>query len=794
MLGRVAEWDCFEDYVITGGKPVPAGLHEILQGRHRGDPRFDYSLDTQGRQTRVGFLPLLDKGNRAVGELAVQKDFTCHLATSARTLFAAAALCVLIGGVLFAFFYVFLGRIEEDLASARRIAADESRSREEAQARHIEAVRTHRDQLQAVIDGIPSPLMVIDRNHRILLSNRVVRESAGGVDPARLGLTCHRVSHHRDTPCDGPDDPCPLKIAVEKKSPAQTLHEHYDSKGRAYSVEVAATPVFDEQGEVCQIVESCYDVTERTRAVKTLRLQSSALESAANAIVITDRNGRMTWVNPAFTELSGYSLEEAVDRSPNILRSGKQNEAFYRELWQTILAGRVWRGEMVNRRRDGTFFTVDTTITPVPDESGDINHFIAIQQDVTARKQTEADLEAARQAAEAASRVKSEFLANMSHEIRTPMTAILGFTETLLDTGRTRSDQAKAVETIRSNGEHLLSIINDILDLSKIEAGKMPIEQVACSLPQLLSDVKSLMQPRAAAKGLYLDVDCSESLPEEVLTDPTRLRQILINLIGNAVKFTDSGGVRLVARFVGEERPAMRFDVIDTGIGISPHQAEAIFLPFAQGDTSTARQFGGTGLGLTLSKQFAELLGGDLVLADSQPGVGSRFQFSVAARLPDNVKMIDNLRVAVCQEEAKPPAAETAPIRLSCRVLLAEDGADNQRIISYFLQKAGAEVLVAEHGRLAVDAALAAAGEGRPFDVILMDMQMPVMSGYEAAALLREENYPHPIIAVTAHAMTDDRRKCLEMGCDDYLSKPIRREELLQVVKRHTQLATATEA
>ncbi len=807
MLGHNSDWDLMGDCVTISPEPVPEGLSEIHARRCGGEKTFDYHLDTADRQTRVGFLPLVNAGGRTVGEMAVRMDVTDRQTAAGQKMFTAALACLMVGSVLFVVFYILLGRVERDLAAARRRAVDESRSREEAQAEHTEAIRAHRDRLQAVMDGIPSPLMVIGRDYKISVANRAVRELAGGIDPAEHGLTCHHVSHHRDTPCEGPNDPCPLKQAIQTGTPVRMTHVHFDAQQRESTVDITATPVFDGNGEVTQIIESCYDVTDRVRTLEAVRLQSSALESAANAIVITDRKGCITWINPAFAQLTGYPIEEATDRNPRILKSGKHDEAFYKNLWQTILAGNVWHGELINRRRNGTLFTTETTITPVLDEEGEIGHFVAVLQDVTERKRTETELENATRAAEAANRAKSDFLANMSHEIRTPMTAILGFSDMLLDTDQTEAQRSEAVETIRKNGKHLLTLINDILDLSKVEAGKMNCENIPCPPLHLLSEIETLMRDRADAKGLEFRVDCVGIIPEVIETDPTRLRQILINLVGNAIKFTDSGNVRLVAQFIGGDHPKMQFDVSDTGIGITPEQAEGLFRPFAQADSSTARQFGGTGLGLALSKQFAGMLGGSIVLADTQTGVGSRFQVTVAARLPDDTRVIDG------STEATAPIASDSPVGLKteesicpaectstegepcpcCRVLVAEDGPDNQRIMSFFIEKAGGEVTVVDNGRLAVDAALAARDEGRPFSTILMDMQMPVMDGYEATTLLRQEGYTGIIIAVTAHAMAEDRRTCLTVGCDDYVSKPIDRAELIETVQKYLPAPSETE-
>ncbi len=409
------------------------------------------------------------------------------------------------------------------------------------------------------------------------------------------------------------------------------------------------------------------------------------------------------------------------------------------------------------------------------------------------------ELEAARRDAETANLAKSEFLANMSHEIRTPMTAILGFAETLLTEGditKAPPQRIEAVRTIIRNGEHLFCLINGILDLSKIEAGKLNLECLRCSPSQLAHDVISLMQIRAEAKGFPLELKCHGNIPRTIRTDPTRLRQILINLVGNAVKFTETGGVCLEMRLdrQGGEGPIMQFEVRDTGIGMNEEQIGQLFKAFSQVDASTTRKFGGTGLGLAISKRLAEMLGGDIAVR-SEPGKGSSFRVSIATGPLDNVASVDPR--TCCKSHNTTPGGkagqETTPPRqatkkIDCRLLLAEDGPDNQRLITFMLGKAGVKVTLAENGRIAYAKAMQAVDAGEPFDVILMDMQMPVMDGYETTRKLRADGYTAAIIALTAHAMDGDREKCIEVGCDDYTSKPIDRKELLATVARYSSI------
>jgi signal transduction histidine kinase/CheY-like chemotaxis protein len=383
----------------------------------------------------------------------------------------------------------------------------------------------------------------------------------------------------------------------------------------------------------------------------------------------------------------------------------------------------------------------------------------------------------AREAADESNRFKSEFLANMSHEIRTPMTAILGYTDVLLEENWGRRSTLDALGILKRNGEHLLELINDILDLSKIEAGKLTVEPVACDPRQIVEEVATLMQPRAEAKGLCMRLELDTGLPPWIVTDPLRLRQILLNLVGNAVKFTDQGEVVMAADWAalggaGE----LTISVRDTGIGMSVANLEALFQPFRQADSSTTRRFGGTGLGLAISRRLARRLGGD-VTVDSTLGTGSIFRLTLTAAAtsgPTGEAALLEHRVAPLPDQGL----------ADCRVLLAEDGPDNQRLITLVLERAGARVTLAATGEDAARLAHYAWERDQPYDVILMDMQMPLLDGYGATRLLRAQGYPGPIIALTANAMSGDRETCLAAGCDDYATKPIDRPQLLATVRR----------
>ena len=443
-------------------------------------------------------------------------------------------------------------------------------------------------------------------------------------------------------------------------------------------------------------------------------------------------------------------------------------------------------------------------VSPILDDSGEVILVVAHIRDITEEKLAEQEtkhyaaalestnmaLEEFCEAAEAATRAKSQFLANMSHEIRTPMTAILGFAENLLAPGISESDRVDAAETIRRNGNHLLQLINDILDLSKIEAGKLMVEHIPCSPAAIVADVQSLMHDRAERKNVTFEVSLHAHVPNRIQSDPTRLRQILINLVGNAIKFTPSGVVRLAAGMTVDDgpEPMLSFEVIDTGIGMTEEQVASLFSPFSQADASTTRRFGGTGLGLAISRRLAEKLGGRITV-QSRLGQGSAFRVLVPTGLAKDLEPISGPDV-VAREKSNETVEMTSDVLASLvgrRVLVAEDAPDNQRLIRVVLEKAGVEVVTAENGRIARDMAMASLASGRPFDLVLMDVQMPQLDGHQATRQLRARGYTRPIVALTAHAMDSECKQCLDAGCDGFATKPITRAKLLTIVAEHAR-------
>jgi len=597
--------------------------------------------------------------------------------------------------------------------------------------------------------------------------------------------------------------------------------------GVLFPVEMAATIVRTDHS----VVLSAFlrDITERKRGEEALKKSEERFELAVRGSSDGLWDWNIPWdefyLSPRCTELlRDDDLDEVKTKAAWLARVHPADrdgveEALKRHFEQRspfdvecrLLSGTgepIWfriRGQAVWNSQ-GAPVRMAGSITDITQHKAAIESLLRFQGIAEAKAQIEAqaaqlaaktaELELARSAAEAANRSKSEFLANMSHEIRTPMTAILGYSDLLANPSLSADEARDGIQRIRQNGRHLLTILNDILDLSKIEAGRMTVEKIRFSVHEIITEVAALMRPRAVEKGLDLSVDWKGRIPATLESDPTKLRQILMNLIGNAIKFTERGGVRLVVGMVPSRpgaSPRISFQVIDTGIGMSAKQVSAIFRAFTQADPSMARRFGGTGLGLAISRRLAEMLGGSIAVS-SMPGKGTTFRVQIETGPLESVDMIFPVPGAELLRKDEPPPGHDvrAGAGGEClldrvRILLADDARDNRKIVSWHLRRAGAEVELAEDGGIAIEKVLSAETEGRGFDLVLMDMQMPRMDGFAATKKLREQGFSRPIIALTAHAMTGDREHCLAAGCDEYATKPIDPHELVHLIARQVR-------
>lgn len=520
---------------------------------------------------------------------------------------------------------------------------------------------------------------------------------------------------------------------------------------------------------------------QQTELDRERRRAASVFDASSDAIILTTPEGDILAVNPAFEKLNGYATTEVLGKNPRLLKSGTQDDSFYRTLWEQLSRRGHWQGEIHNRRKDGSVYTGLLTINAVRDEAGRLLHYVGANVDISARKRYETLLEeratalaVAKEAAEAASRAKSTFLANMSHELRTPMNGIMGMTTlALMETDDPRLREQ--LVTIDQTSRHLLAVINDILDISQIEAERLTLDEVDFSLADVLSKVHGLTSETAVAKGLSLQFEPTPSSVGLALRgDPLRLSQILLNLTSNAIKFTDAGHV-WVRIHIEEERAedvVLQCEVQDTGIGISVADQRRLFTAFEQADGSMTRKYGGTGLGLAITKRLVQMMSGRIGI-DSQPGKGSTFWFTV--------------RLAKARTETLPPTetlAQTAKARLKAefsgtRVLLAEDEPINRSVAAGLMRIVGLVVDIAEDGAEAVEMA-----QRNPYDLILMDVQMPRLNGLDATRAIRAmlDDDRLPIVAITANAFAEDRQRCLDAGMNDHIAKPVRAELMLETV------------
>ncbi len=498
---------------------------------------------------------------------------------------------------------------------------------------------------------------------------------------------------------------------------------------------------------------------EQAEAVQqaTIVRLSQALEQSPSGILIVNELGRIEYSNPFLCEMTGYSASDLQGRTPALLDGAPVDKARYLDVLAQLQDGRMWRGEVLRRRRDGHVYPAQVVAAPLRDVAGHITHFVSVEHDLSQEKRTLADLAQARDHAEAATRAKSAFLANMSHEIRTPMNGVIGMVSLLLDSPL-NPEQHDQAQTIRESAESLLHLIDDILDFSKVEAGKLVLASAPLSPAGVCRVCARRLEVTAQAKGLSLVLELAADVPELVLGDAQRIQQVLVNLLGNAIKFTARGQVVLRLRFAA---PTLRFEVQDEGIGIAPDAQQQLFQPFTQVDGSSTRAFGGTGLGLSISRQLVEAMGGRIGVC-SAPGQGATFWFELALPLAP---------VAAARPVAAAPAAVALAPLQGC-VLLVEDQPVNQKLALAVLSRVGVRAVLAHNGREALERL-----REQTFDLVLMDCQMPVMDGFEATERLRageagEAARTVTVLALTANVMAEDLARCRASGFDGHVPKP----------------------
>jgi PAS domain S-box-containing protein len=569
-----------------------------------------------------------------------------------------------------------------------------------------------------------------------------------------------------------------ISYAAAEKATGRNYSQDYRmlaADGRTVWVHDVVT-VVKEGSEIAVCLGVMVDMTARRKAAEESEMLAQALRTVKEAVSIADSEGRVVFVNDSFTKLYGYTRRELASAGINLVRSDKNPPHLDRLIAEETARG-GWQGELWNRDKDGNEFPISLSTSVIRGECARAAAMVGVASDISERKQTETEMQRAWHAAEAASRAKSQFLANMSHEIRTPMNGIIGFTQLSLTTGLTE-EQRDYLETVEHSAESLMQLLNDVLDAAKIEAGKMELYQAPFSLRECVESSTRTMFAGAQQKGLGLTWEISPQMPDALVGDENRIRQVLLNLVGNAIKFTDRGWVqvRVETAPAPDDAPVAHFTVCDTGPGIPLDKQEIIFERFRQADGSMTRRYGGSGLGLAISAGLVGAMGGR-IWVESEAGAGSTFHFTAPLGLAET---------ALRPRAASPCAAgECAPRS----ILVAEDNAVSQKLLTTLLRERGHEVTVAGNGSVALDLF-----DKQTFDLILMDIQMPEVDGLQVTAEIRrreEGTGKHiPIVAMTAHAMAGDRERCLESGMDGYMAKPIHPGELMALIAGMTEQTT----
>ncbi len=644
-----------------------------------------------------------------------------------------------------------------------------------------EVIRTSEQLIDGILNSIPASVFWKDRNSVYLGCNALFAHDMGFANPKEIiGKDDFQLVRRAQADSYRSDDRNVIESGISK-----LLFEEgrMSTEGDARTVLTSKVALRNTKGEIFGVLGTYLDITDRKQEEEELQNLRTAVEQSASAIIVTDPEGTIEYANPAFEKASGYTAAEVIGQSTRILKSGEHSKSYYRELWSTISSGKSWQGEFHNKRKDGSLYWEQATISPVLNQKGAHTHYIAVKEDITASKSMEADLKIALDRAEAGNRAKSEFLAVISHELRTPLNGILGFANLSLEDKRLPSDIRDNIAIIESSGSNLLRLLEDILAFSQIEGGRLKFQSIPFSLSELGWKAIRLVETGSKPKNIQLFVIMGESVPGTVLGDPDRIQQVLLNLLRNAVKFTEKGTITLSIRLAAEDGDSYKisFAVEDTGLGIPESEQEKIFLPFTQGDSSMTRKYDGVGMGLAISRRLVEEMGSTLSLK-SEAGIGSLFSFDLSLLGASSAKLEENGG----KTESRVLDKGFAKIFPS-KILIVEDNPINLRLAVMLLGRLGYEdVATAGDGGEAL-----ALLEKEKVDLIFMDLQMPGIDGLEATRKIRALEtdqpflQPRKIVALTANTNHATRNECFEAGMDHYISKPFNTRSLAEAITLH---------
>lgn len=657
----------------------------------------------------------------------------------------------------------------------------------------------NKDLFKTIFNDSPLGIALIDSiTGKIHLANPMFAKISGQRIADLVHIDWMKITHPDDIQLDLDN----MNLLIEGKINGFQMEKRYiKPDGTIVWINMTISHLIKAENNPIRHLAMIEDITERKIKDDNLRKLSQAVEQSPAIIVITDILGAIQYVNPKFVETTGYHLAEILGQNLRILKSGYTSFSEYTNLWQTIIAGEEWHGEFHNKRKNGELYWEKASISPIKDPMGEITHFLAIKEDITYRKASEQllqknkleieaqnedyrelneelvrtndKLKEAKEQAEESDRLKSAFLANMSHEIRTPMNGILGFADLLKSPDLTGTEQQEFIHIIEKSGARMLNIINDIVDISKIEAGLMKIEKTNSNVNDQIEYIYTFFKPEVEAKGMKLLFNNTLPASEAIIkTDREKLYAILTNLVKNAIKYSRKGTIELgYNRVKKDEHADLLFYVKDTGNGIPKDRQDVIFERFIQADVTDKKAMQGAGLGLAITKSYVEMLGGKIWL-ESEEGVGSTFFFSLPYLAPAPNKKLNT--TLTLEEDSEKPIQ-------NLKTLIAEDDETSQIILALALKSMSIEILKASTGRQAIETCR----NNPDLDLIMMDIRMPEMSGYEATEKIRQFNKEVIIIAQTAYALQGDQEKALAAGCDDYITKPINKKTLLQLIQKH---------